>query len=111
MTSPPEDEKMDSLPDRPSLDLQTHLAALEAQGLLVRIDHPINKDTELHPLVRCQYLGGIAEDNRRAFLFTHVVDSAGRRYGMPVVVAPMRRLPGSIPWAWAGRSTTSAPTG
>jgi hypothetical protein len=56
------------------------------QGLLVWIDHPINKDTELHPLVRCQYLGGIAENKRQAFLFTHVVDSAGRRYDIPVVV-------------------------
>ncbi len=25
-----------------SLDLQTHLAELEAQGLLIRIDHPVN---------------------------------------------------------------------
>ena len=36
---------------RPRLDLQEHLADLEAQGLLVRIDRAINKDTELHPLV------------------------------------------------------------
>ena len=93
MTSPPEDEKTGSSPDSPSLDLQTHLAVLEAQGLLVRIDHPINKDTELHPLVRCQYLGGIAEDKRRAFLFTHVVDSAGRRYDMPVVVGAYAASP------------------
>jgi 3-polyprenyl-4-hydroxybenzoate decarboxylase len=35
----------------PSLDLQAHIAELEVQGLLVRIDHPVNKDTELHPLV------------------------------------------------------------
>jgi hypothetical protein len=40
---------------RPGLDLQTHLAELKANGLLVRIDHPFNKDTELHPLVRCQF--------------------------------------------------------
>ncbi len=51
---------------QPSLDLQTHLTELEANGLLVRIDHPINKDTELHPLVRCQFLGGIHENDRRA---------------------------------------------
>src|SRR6266403_809060 len=44
---------------RPSLDFQTHLAQLEANGLLVRVERPINKDTELHPLVRCQFLGDI----------------------------------------------------
>ncbi len=27
----------------------------------MRIDEPIDKDTELHPLVRCQFVGGIAE--------------------------------------------------
>ncbi len=30
--------------------------------------------------------GGIPEDERRAFLFTNVVDSQGRRYDIPVVV-------------------------
>src|SRR3954451_23412335 len=68
------------------LDLQEHLADLEARGLLARIDHPVNKDTELHPLVRLQFIGGIPETERKAFLFTNVVDGAGRRYGMPVVV-------------------------
>jgi 4-hydroxy-3-polyprenylbenzoate decarboxylase len=67
-------------------DFQAHLAALEANGLLVRVERPINKDTELHPLVRWQFQGGLAEDERRAFLFTHVIDSEGRRYGMPVAV-------------------------
>ena len=78
---------------RPSLDFQTHLAQLEANGLLVRIDRPINKDTELHPLVRCQFLGGIPEDERRAFLFTSVVDSHGRRYDIPVVVGALAASP------------------
>jgi UbiD family decarboxylase len=71
---------------QPRLDLQEHLADLEAKGLLVRIDHPVNKDTELHPLVRLQFIGGIPETERRAFLFTNVVDGAGRRYDIPVVV-------------------------
>ena len=47
-------------PAGPPLDFQAHLAALEAQGLLVRVDRPINKDTELHPLVRWQFQGGLA---------------------------------------------------
>src|SRR5262249_5589549 len=57
--------------DGPALDFQEHLTALEAAGLLVRVDRPIDKDTELHPLVRWQFQGGLAEDQRRAFLFTN----------------------------------------
>ncbi|HLH98679.1 MAG TPA: UbiD family decarboxylase [Xanthobacteraceae bacterium] len=71
---------------RPRLDLQQHLADLEARGLLVRVDHPVDKDSELHPLVRLQFIGGIPEAERRAFLFTNVVDGSGHRYDMPVVV-------------------------
>src|SRR5215471_17050767 len=71
---------------RVRLDLQEHLADLEAQGLLVRIDHPVNKDTELHPLVRLQFIGGIPETERRAFLFTNVTDASGKRYDIPVAV-------------------------
>src|SRR6059058_448582 len=78
---------------RPHLDFQEHLADLEAKGLLVRIDRPINKDTELHPLVRWQFLGGVPEDKRRAFLFTHVTDSKGRRYDIPVAVRALAASP------------------
>jgi 4-hydroxy-3-polyprenylbenzoate decarboxylase len=78
---------------RPRLSLQEHLADLESAGLLARIDHPINKDTELHPLVRWQFIGGIAEDERKAFLFTNVVDAKGRRYDMPVVVGALAASP------------------
>ena len=80
-------------PAGPRLDFQEHLADLEAQGLLVRVDRPINKDTELHPLVRWQFLGGIPEDERRAFLFTNVVDSKGTRYDIPVVVGALAASP------------------
>ena len=53
----------------PALDFQQHLKRLEAEGLVVRIDRPIDKDAELHPLVRWQFQGGLPEDMRRAFLF------------------------------------------
>jgi UbiD family decarboxylase len=78
---------------RPHRDFQDHLADLEANGLLVRIDRPINKDTELHPLVRWQFLGGVPEDKRRAFLFTDVTDAKGRHYDMPVVVGALAASP------------------
>ncbi|HEX6066821.1 MAG TPA: UbiD family decarboxylase [Longimicrobiales bacterium] len=68
-------------------DLHEHLEALEQAGLLLTIDRPIDKDAELHPLVRWQFVGGIEEHERRAFLFRNVVDGRGRRYNFPVVVA------------------------
>lgn len=78
---------------KPRLDLQDHLRDLEAAGLLVRIDTPVNKDTELHPLVRWQFIGGIPEAERRAFLFTNVTDANGRRYDMPVVLGALAASP------------------
>jgi len=77
----------------PALDFQQHLARLEAAGLLVRVDRPIDKDTELHPLVRWQFQGGLPESERRAFLFTNVIDASGRRYDMPVAVGALSASP------------------
>jgi 4-hydroxy-3-polyprenylbenzoate decarboxylase len=34
------------------VDLGQHIERLDQAGLLCRIDEPVNKDTELHPLVR-----------------------------------------------------------
>jgi len=73
----------------PPLDFQEHLQRLEAEGLLLRIDRTIDKDSELHPLVRWQFQGGLSEDARKAFLFTNVVDSQGRRYDVPVAVGAL----------------------
>lgn len=67
-------------------DLHEHLEELKKQGLLLTIDRPIDKDAEMHPLVRWQYVGGIEEHERKAFLFTNVVDGRGRKYKFPVVV-------------------------
>ena len=73
----------------PPLDFQDHLARLEAAGLVTRVDRAINKDTELHPLVRWQFQGGLHEDQRRAFLFTNVVDGEGRHYDTPVAIGAL----------------------
>src|ERR1700730_7135804 len=67
-------------------DLHEHLDRLDRAGLLYRIDAPVNKDTEMHPLVRWQFRGGIAEKDRKAFLFTNVVDAKGRKHDIPVLV-------------------------
>ncbi len=71
------------------LDLHDHLTRLDERKLLVRIDRPINKDTELHPLVRWQFVGGLPEEARRAFLFTNVIGARGERYDIPVVVGAL----------------------
>src|SRR3954463_5701223 len=67
-------------------DLHEHLDTLKREGLLLTIDRPVDKDAELHPLVRWQYVGGIEEHERKAFLFSNVVDGRGRKYKFPVVV-------------------------
>ena len=46
----------------------------------------IIKDSELHPLARWQFQGGLHEDERRAFLFTNVVGANGEKYDMRVLV-------------------------
>ena len=59
-------------------DLPEHIDALRDAGLLIKVDRPINKDTEMHPLVRWQYRGGVPESDRKAWLFTNVTDAKGK---------------------------------
>jgi 4-hydroxy-3-polyprenylbenzoate decarboxylase len=75
--------------ERKYRDLREHIELLDEKGLLITIDEPINKDSEMHPLVRWQFRGGIAEKNRKAFLFNNIVNAKGKRYGMPVVVCAL----------------------
>src|SRR5947207_15066628 len=87
----------------PPRDFQTHIAALREAGLLIEIERPINKDTELHPLVRWQFQGGLAEDACRAFLFNIVTDGSGRRYGIPVAVSAIADSSWTYAW-WTGHT-------
>ena len=80
-------------PSRSYPDLHEHVLELDRRGLLVVVDRPINKDTEMHPLVRWQYRGGIPEQDRKAFLFTDVTDSKGRSYEGAVLVAGLAATP------------------
>src|SRR5579872_1317128 len=70
-------------------DLHDHVRSLDSAGLLITVDRPINKDTEMHPLVRWQFRGGIEEKDRKGFLFTNVVDGKGRKYDIPVLVGAL----------------------
>jgi UbiD family decarboxylase len=74
-------------------DLHDHVLALHRAGLLIIVDEPINKDTEMHPLVRWQYRCGIGEADRRAFLFTQATDSKRARYDIAVLVAGLAANP------------------
>jgi UbiD family decarboxylase len=74
-------------------DLHDHVLALHRAGRLVVVDEPINKDTEMHPLVRWQYRGGIPEAERKAFLFTKPTDGKGARYDIAVLVAGLAANP------------------
>jgi 4-hydroxy-3-polyprenylbenzoate decarboxylase len=70
-------------------DLRDHIEALERAGLLVRVRRLINKDTEMHPLVRWQYRGGLPEKDWRGFLFENVTGVKGKHYDIPVAVGVM----------------------
>src|SRR4030042_1510814 len=71
------------------VDMRGHLKNLEDRGLLKKVSMVINKDTEIHPLVRWQYRGGLKDSERMGFLFENVVDVRGRRYDYPVAVGVM----------------------
>ena len=75
------------------IDLQDHLQRLEKLGLVQRITRQIDKDSELHPLVRWQFQGGIPSEDRKAFLFDNVTDASGKVYEMPVVVGALAANP------------------
>jgi UbiD family decarboxylase len=74
-------------------DLQEHIALLTKRGLVTRIDRRIDKDSELHPLARWQFQGGLREEDRRAFLFTNVVGANGEGYEIPVLVGGLAASP------------------
>src|SRR5207342_3337909 len=92
-------------------DLHDHVRALEKAGQLVRVDRPINKDTEMHPLVRWQFRGGIEEKDRKAFLFTNVIDSKGPSTTSPCWSAASPPIARSIASASAARSRRSTHAG
>ncbi len=97
-------------------DLHEWLDALDAKGLLNRIKRRIDKDTEMHPLVRLQFRG-LPERDRKGWFFDNIVDVRGKSYDIPValaVMAPSRAVyalgmgvetPQAIPAKWAAAQT------
>jgi UbiD family decarboxylase len=66
-------------------NLSEYVQVLEREGLLIRIKKAINKDTEMHPLVRWQFRG-LDEEQRKAFLFENIYDAKGKQYDIPVLI-------------------------
>ncbi len=64
-------------------DLREFLALLEKRGKLHRFTAPINKDTEIIPLLRVE-LRGLADAKRKVLVFDNVTDANGGRYDMGV---------------------------
>ena len=98
-------------PARGYPDLHEHVLALAREGLLLMIEEPINKDTEMHPLVRWQFRGGIPETRAQGV----PVHPADRFKGPALSISPCwsRALPPtatSIASASASRSRTSGRT-
>lgn len=75
------------------VDLQDHLQRLEKLDLLQKINREIDKNSELHPLARWQFQGGIPAEERKAFLFNNVKDASGKIFDMPVVVGALAANP------------------
>jgi 4-hydroxy-3-polyprenylbenzoate decarboxylase len=69
-------------------NLREWLRTLEARGYLNRVDRPINKDTEMHPLARLQFRG-LPEKDRKGWLFEKPTDVSGKSYEIPVALAVM----------------------
>jgi 3-polyprenyl-4-hydroxybenzoate decarboxylase and related decarboxylases len=67
-------------------DLREYIKVLEKNDKLFRIKREINKDTEMHPLVRWQFRGP-PEGERKAFLFERSIDARGKKYSTPVLIA------------------------
>ena len=75
-------------------DLREYLGGLEKSGKLRVIREEINKDTELHPLVRWQFRG-LSESEWTGWLFERLTDLKGRRYEAKVataIIGPNRKV-------------------
>jgi 3-polyprenyl-4-hydroxybenzoate decarboxylase len=76
-------------------NLLEYVQVLEREGLLFRVKRPINKDTEMHPLVRWQFRG-LEEEQRRAFLFEDTTTPKARNTIYPFSSAGWQGRSGSM---------------
>ncbi len=69
-------------------DLREYMEMLDGAGKLRKVSRSINKDTELHPLVRWQFRG-LPEQDRTGFLFENVTGIRGEKYNCRVATSVM----------------------
>ncbi len=69
-------------------DMREFLEALDKAGKLRKVSRLINKDTELHPLVRWQFRG-LPEHERTGFLFENLTGAKGEKYKCRVATSVM----------------------
>lgn len=67
------------------ISLRDFVQTLDGKQKLFRVRRAIDKDTELMPMVKWEFRG-LAEKDRRAFLFENVTDVKGRKYDGSVLV-------------------------
>ena len=73
-------------------DVREYIRELDRLGLLVRVSRPMNKDTEICPLVRWQFQG-LDTEERRGWLFENVIDSRGRNFDAKMAVSVIGASP------------------
>ncbi len=72
----------------PYTDLRDYLDELSRRDLLYIVEEPINKDTEIVPLVRLQFRG-LPDQSRKAFWFKNVTDSRGKNFNATVTLGSL----------------------
>ena len=73
-------------------DVREYIRELDRLGLLVRVSRPMNKDTEICPLVRWQFQG-LDTEERRGWFFENVIDSRGRNFDAKMAVSVIGASP------------------
>ena len=87
-------------PPRSYPDLHDHLKALDEAGLLVKVDREINKDTEMHPLVRWQFRGGIEEKIEKPFYLPTSLILKEISLICPLLLVSWRQIEQYMQWVW-----------
>lgn len=64
-------------------DLRAFITILEKRGKLYRFTDPIDKDSEIIPLLRVE-MRGLSDTERKVLLFENVTNASGGRYAMRV---------------------------
>jgi len=85
-------------------DIREYLAELERRDLLIRVRRPMDKDTEVMPLVRWQFRG-LEQSQRKGWLFEHLTDARGRSFDASVAVA----IDGASPQVYAAAMGLPSP--